>query len=535
MFRTNQPVTSDAFLDREAEIERLLEIVRDLEAGAPSWLAILGPRKIGKTSLILELARRTAGGRAIIVAIDAMEDAPVSVEFFRRYALRILDAAFAADLGESPEALARDPDAFRAALMNVPRFGRLDATARRFVFALPDAALDAALIRQCLELPERIADALGIGVLIAIDEFQELAVLGTKRGAVEPYRVMRSAWQRQKRVAYVISGSGRSMLEELVTAKTSPFFQHFALMHLGPLPAEAATRLLVESSPPHRPIPPALAEAAIQLFGARPFYLQLLGDAIVRTEPPYDRSTLKAVVQDLLFSPTGRLSLYFENEFDRLVGQSANLAAVLDALAGGPRRLTDIARAIGAPAGQARGYVTRLGDAVRHRDDGQYELEDPTFGLWLQWRRPGGSIVPMTVVGEYAERRTAEHLARAGFELVYQSRASRGAFDLLATRGSHQIGVQVKRVGLPASFSRTAWDRMEADARRFGWRWIVAAVAEDGAVTLLDPARARRERTVRLPKTAAIDNIVAWVDGGASRPAPRPRSTARRTARTPGE
>ena len=47
------------------------------------------------------------------------------------------------------------------------------------------------------------------------------------------------------------------------------------------------------------------------------------------------------------------------------------------------------------------------------------------------------------------ERVVAEHLARSGFELVYQSRGSRGAFDLLATRGAQQLGVQVKRSPLP--------------------------------------------------------------------------------------
>src|SRR5262249_48925906 len=156
--------------------------------------------------------------------------------------------------------------------------------------------------------------------------------------------------------------------------------------------------------------PATLAQQAVEVIGARPFYLQMLGDAIVRLDPPYDRSTLKAAVQDLLFSRTGRLSLYFENDFERLVGNSTNLASVLEALAAGPKRLVDVARAIGAPSGQARGYVERLGDAVVRRPYGLYELEDPTFGLWLRWRRPGGSVVPMTVLGEDAERTVAEHL-----------------------------------------------------------------------------------------------------------------------------
>jgi len=512
VFRTNQPVTDLAFFDRDKEVERLLALIAELEAGAPSWLAILGPRKIGKTSLLLECSRRSTQARVRIAAIDTMEHSPVSTEFFRRYALRVLDALFASELGESPEALAKDPGAYRAALMDAPRFATLDAPLRRFLFELPEAAIDPAFIRACLELPEKLASALHAPILIAIDEFQELAVLGQKRGGIDPYSMMRSAWQKHRHTAYVISGSARTMLERLVTAKSSPFFQHFALMDLGSLPSSAAVQLLVESSPSHRSISAELAKDAVRVLGTRPFYLQMLGDAIVRTEPPYDRATLKGVLQDLLFSRTGRLSLYFENEFERLVGRSTTLAATLDGLARGPQRLVDLAREVGAPSGQVSGYLDRLGDAVRRRTDGRYELEDETFALWLSWRRPGGSVVPMGVLGDQAERAVAEHLARSGFELVYQSRGSRGAFDLLATRGAQQLGVQVKRSPLPLRFTREEWNRMTADAKRLGWRWIVAAVSHAEQVILLDPARLTKGRDVALKASAEIENIVTWVD-----------------------
>jgi len=206
------------------------------------------------------------------------------------------------------------------------------------------------------------------------------------------------------------------------------------------------------------------------------------------------------------------LSLYFENEFERLVGRSTTLAATLDGLARGPQRLVDLAREVGAPSGQVSGYVERLGDAVRRRKDGRYELEDETFALWLSWRRPGGSVVPMGVLGDQAERVVAEHLARSGFELVYQSRGSRGAFDLLATRGAQQLGVQVKRSPLPLRFTREEWNRMTADAKRLGWRWIVAAVSQAEQVILLDPARPAKGRDVALKSSAEIENIVTWVD-----------------------
>ena len=206
------------------------------------------------------------------------------------------------------------------------------------------------------------------------------------------------------------------------------------------------------------------------------------------------------------------IRLYFQNDFARLVGKSTHLAAVLEALAAGPRRISEVAAQIGQGSGSTVRYAERLGDAVVRRDDGLYELADPTFATWLRWRRPGGTVVPMTLLGDEGEKSAAEHLARMGFDLIYQSRASRGAFDLLALRGATQLGVQVKRSPLPLRFAKSAWNRMQADAKRLGWRWVVIAVDPSGEVRALDPARARRAREIRLGEDAVIDNVLAWLD-----------------------
>ncbi|MBC8074387.1 MAG: hypothetical protein IAG13_39065 [Deltaproteobacteria bacterium] len=397
---------------------------------------------------------------------------------------------------------------------------------------LPERAADDALLRFALDLPERIATALELFVVVAIDEFQELAVLGGTRGTVDPFPIMRSTWQRHRRVAYVVSGSARTMLTELVTSERSPFFQHFAIAEIGPFDTEEAIALLVEESSAQRPIALELAARAVATIGGHPFYLQLLGEAITAHEPPYDGRTLKEALQELLFSRSGRLALYFENELARLVGRSAHLAATLEALAAAPLRLTDIATAIGQRSGTTARYVERLGDAVEHHADGNYALVDPTFAAWLRWRRPGGSVVPMTMLGDEGERAVAERLARMGFDLVYQSRASRGAFDLLALRGAAQLGVQVKRSPLPLRFSTDAWARMVAEAERFEWQWVVAAVDDAGEVRILDPARARRGREVRFGDDAVVDNLLLWLDAAALR-SRSDGSTRRAPARAP--
>ena len=478
-------------------------MVRRLRAGGGStWLAIIGQRKVGKTSLLLETQRREGGA---FVLLDLYERTPTDLEIFRTYALRTLDALLSPADGRSLEVAARGSGyaaVLAAALPEIP------ADSRDFLFELPTADLSHEVILQCLELPENLAKVLDTTVVCAWDEFQE--VLTTRKsGGYDLVATMRSVWQRHERVAYVISGSEPSMLRELVASRHSPFFQHFDVFELGPMGRDDALELLLSASEGEFPL--ATAEAIYSLLGGHPFYLQVVGEELHRDGPPFDSAALKAATQRTLFSRTGRLALFFERVFSQIVGRSSYAAAVLAGLARSPTRLTDLAKSIGAPSGDTARYLQRLGDAVVKRPDGLYELADPVFGLWVRWRSPGGSVVPMTVLGDDGERRVAEALAMMGFDLVYQSRASRGAFDLLATRGPRQLGVQVKRRALPLVFSLDEWHRMESEAARFRWAWVVAA--DDGErVRFLDPGAARVRKTARVHPEAAIDNLLLWLD-----------------------
>ena len=123
MFRTSTPVTAGNFFDRQQEIDRLEETIRNLKADSPNWLAIIGPRKVGKTSLILELARRAGDlatdtePKVVFIVMDCFEELPLMPEIFRRYALRTVDAALGAELGSSLERLAGRPADLRAELL----------------------------------------------------------------------------------------------------------------------------------------------------------------------------------------------------------------------------------------------------------------------------------------------------------------------------------------------------------------------------------------------------------------------------------
>ena len=507
MFQSSQPVHGDAFHDRASELARLEAFVAALRAGAARWIALIGPRKIGKTSLIVELSRRATD--VAVIAVDTQEVAQPSLEVFRLCALRTVDRLLAGALPRSLEIAVASQDDVDGVLDATPGFAALPERVRSTIRALGRAEMTDDFARLCLDLPERLAEALERRVVIAIDEFQELATTGKR---ADPLPLVRSTWQRHKRVGYVVSGSGRTMLEELVARKHSPFFQHFDLMYVGPFAEADAIELLVAECPPGRRIPAALARRVVAAIGGHPFYLQLVGETLTAGDPPYDEADVKDALQRVLFSRMGRLALYLQLVYERAVGRSAYLAGALDALAGGPARVTDVSKRLGASSGDTARYLERLGDLVRRTDDGRYQLDDPVLGLWLRWRRPGGSAVPMGLIGDAAEKEVATHLARLGFELVYQARASRGAFDLLALRGTTTLALQVKRSALPLRFERAAWQRMAADADRFGWRWVVAAVdPDDGAVRFLDPGAVRRGKEIRVGDAAVIEHVLEWL------------------------
>jgi len=512
MFRTSTPVTDASFFDRAIELTQLEDCVKQLRGGSPRWMAVLGRRKVGKTSLLLELTRRARTNDVLFTVVDSFEDGPVSFEIFRRLAVRVADAFFSRHLGVSLEALLPRPDDYRAALLDARELPRLPRELRADLLGLADAHADLRLAETALGLAERLAVALGRFCVVAWDEFQALAALHSRRNE-DVLSLARAVWQKHRRTMYVICGSERTMLRELITSEHSPFFQHFSVMELGPMSREDAKSLVMHSAASDRPIPSAVAERAVEVLGGHPFYLQMFGETLTTKSPPYDEAVVRQVFSELLFSRTGRLSLFFANELDRVVGRAATLLAVLEALADGPKRVSVIARETGTPAGTTVRYLERLGDAVTRTSEGQYAIEDPVFGLWLRWRKPGGTIVPMAVIGDEAELEVAKRLAEMGFELVYQSRASRGAFDLLGIRDGAQLGIQVKRSPLPLRFSKTQWHRISADARRLGWRFVIAAVAPppSGKVVFLSPQAAHVSKAVTLGEGAIIDNLLDWM------------------------
>ncbi len=86
-----------------------------------------------------------------------------------------------------------------------------------------------------LRLPETLALAKKIRIIVCIDEFQQLANLPEYKNMEGK---MRSFWQQQQQVTYCLYGSKRHMMLDIFNNSNSPFYRFGQMLFLNKIPRE---------------------------------------------------------------------------------------------------------------------------------------------------------------------------------------------------------------------------------------------------------------------------------------------------------
>jgi len=235
-FQCGRPIPDPAgFFGRETELRRLAGFLSQLH-----WVSIVGPRRIGKTSLLLQLCHP---GRAAALGLAQPGDAVVMVN---AQGLQSLDAAgwYTLLVGRAAEALGAGP---------------------------PGEVRNGFQFQE--ELRRTLAGDGGRRLILLLDEFDDLAVnphldadfFGSLRALSTSHPV---AFVTASRLPLIeLTYRDRSVLG-------SPFFNPFVTLRLGLL-EEAAARALLG-----RPEAGLAAEAVdflTELAGLHPLFLQYAG------------------------------------------------------------------------------------------------------------------------------------------------------------------------------------------------------------------------------------------------------------------
>jgi AAA+ ATPase superfamily predicted ATPase len=502
---TSTPVVAGQFFNRDRELDALGSVIRDAGAGSRRWLALVGHRKIGKTSLLVELLRRHAGGIPMAY-VDCWEVRSDPLQFLGRFVLSLVAPALRHHGAEAEVGPLEPEDGEGLSARTVQAIARLRSSALdeavRLHASVSSGRPAAGTMRRVFDLPGRLASELERPMVVILDEFQELDRLRRLRRLKDRvddvFGLLRSLWQHHENASYVVAGSRLTVMRQILEDEKSAFFQHFEILDLGPFERGDTVRMLREAA--H--VGSGVAESAavgrvLDLLGDHPFYVRvLLREAAAalsreRTSLRMLERALKESLEATLLDENGRLSLFMEQRYRAVTGDSSTLESVLRGFVD-PARISDVAERLHVRTGAVSSAVKKLlaDDILVKVAAGRYRLADPTLALWLKHRIDFRLAMPPLLVGTDSEQLVARRLAADGFRGVYQSRASRGAFDLLAIHDTRVFGLQVKTGKLPFDLRRQERARLLADARRLGFVPVLALVEEEN-VRFYDLRRVR--------------------------------------------
>jgi hypothetical protein len=235
----------DYFFNRQREVSQALGLLRNLQN-----VALVGPRRIGKTSLLFHVAD------PVIHADHGLSHAEYVFVYLDGEELTELDA------GQIHRAMVEE-------LVAALEAGGHEAPA----FVLPEAPLTYRAFRQAVrQFTQR-----GLKLILCFDEFE---CLGANPHLGPSFFSSLRGLAGQFDVAYVTAS--KTLLQALTYAQagtlSSPFFNTFAHLHLGLFSDDNAHRLIEQlAAKANVPFPSEISDFIIELAGPHPLLLQIAG------------------------------------------------------------------------------------------------------------------------------------------------------------------------------------------------------------------------------------------------------------------
>jgi hypothetical protein len=386
-FRIHGVVTDEFFTDRDAELARILGTLREPAAK----LLVYGPRRMGKTSALLQaLERREAEGGVAFLADISTASTVVDI------ANRILDAAgrslgrkwrdsiteFVRRIGLT---ISLSPDPLTGLVLP-----SLDVKLR--AASLEDQRLSLA---QTLDSVEQLAQERQTPIGIVLDEFQEIQRFG---GETAEWH-LRGIIQNHTHVSYVLAGSQAHLIERMMD-KGRAFYGLADQLKFGPIDAEHLSAWIEDRMRSQGVAAEGVGAAIIEAAGSR------TRDRVQLARRCYDdcRATGVATPADVtqaLDDVVAEQGAPLHSTWNDLTALQQN---VLRCIA--ERRYGLTTRAAGerygltssGAAANAAGAMIDAGILLRAGSPTGYEFDNPFFGRWVETETLGDLGAPIAPV-----------------------------------------------------------------------------------------------------------------------------------------
>ncbi|MGP1526699.1 MAG: AAA family ATPase [Candidatus Cryptobacteroides sp.] len=233
---------------------------------------------------------------------------------------------------------------------------------------------------EILDLPERIAEAKGLKVMVCIDEFQNIAEFD------DPLffqRKLRAHWQKHQKTSYCLYGSKRHMMLEVFTDSSMPFYEFGDLFFLNKIDTAHFVPFITERfSYTGKSISEDACRKIISLADNHPYYVQQLSQlSWLRTS----EICTEEIVAKAHASLVEQLSLLFSNLVETLTFQQV---CYLHAVIVGEKAITSSETMhkyhISSATAASRSLKTLIKKDILDSKAGAVSFQDPIFEYWLR-------------------------------------------------------------------------------------------------------------------------------------------------------
>jgi AAA+ ATPase superfamily predicted ATPase len=365
-FKYGGVVEDPYFVNREKEVK---ELTFSLAGG--SNIILYSPRRYGKTSLIKRIAVRLKREGAVVLYLDLsrVNSREQFLEMFYREVLKSKGRwektikIIGTMVRSARPVIKIEPDGLPAVSFDFDRQSAVNS------------------FSEILDLPEKLAG--NSRWIVIFDEFQEAECLGGEAFEKE----LRAVIQHHQKVNYVLMGSKKHILLNMVTRKNRAFYNFGKLVSLKKIGIEEWKQYLdkgFKSIKLNLSLP--LFEKLIARTDNIPYYVQYLAFELAECAQ-YNGSlndiTLEQAESRVLLNQDDYFSAVWESL--SLTQQKTLKGLATDKKNVFTREFVDKHR-IMTPSGVQRSIAVLMRKGIIDKQSGEYFFEDPFFRLWLDGR-----------------------------------------------------------------------------------------------------------------------------------------------------
>ena len=361
-------------VDRENEITKLVRSLSDPSKDIN--YALIGPRRIGKTTILLKVKEELERKQIMVVYID-LSIYRFSPYDFAQNIMSQITKAYAKDLGKIEKASITISSLLKTLTKlkklrltiepSIDEKGQVTVQIRPEVAETEDYR---SIFLLAFDYANEVSKKSRRRIVIIIDEFPNLIEFKRYPKLEAINELLRSVVEHRENVEYVVSGSRVHFMKNILGKGESPLFGHFIIQEIGQLPEKYAIELFMKTAKCSK----KEAQKAHKLVGGHPYYLIMLAE----NRNPNEQ--LEQTYNRILTSQTGALNLYVNYILKEDLGTSTKetrLLRILKAISQEKNTASQIAKRIKLKLSSLPYYLQELEkyDLIQKKD-GIYQITD---------------------------------------------------------------------------------------------------------------------------------------------------------------